>query len=558
MTSSLECVSHGIREVDTRLATNQAHSLPSLHPAVAENNLSFTQTGSPPSTYGTVAVAESSLAVYPNQIPPSPDIAVAEEIWETKKASKPCDVAIATVEDSPSATELIEIFRFLDLSSEIRNRVYHILLGPPQDPSICLTQVLDHRPLEGQNGGVNLDPKFRTKSVKLNRKHEDPNWGVVHQVGPQHLSILLVSKQIYVEAFHVFYTKNCLSFTDTGLLYRFLKNIGYTRRQHLTMVYFLWRGPDAKEAFRLLKTCRRLKTVQFTVPCSHPPGYEALKEVRVENPKARALVHLTPAENSPLDTRNHSSCFGDYRCHCLCRRRYEPASSMQELEKAMMRPRREQDLPDPSEKFDLFKPKREHFKKSEEQDLRQEEASFHQFIGRIEQQGRKLRYLGRRNKVMEATLNQTLTGSAVDDYFRDFADKLAQDKRMAKFAERWHAKRRAEQEAKERDERERKEAIEEKERAVEMRREARELKWKLAREAREQAKKGAREARELKRRTAREAKEREKMMAGEARAQKKAAREEAKGRHKKTTRKSTKGTNSVEEEKEAVSKSKEL
>lgn len=472
-----------------------------------------------------------------------------------------CDVAIATVEDSPSATELIEVFRFLDLASEIRNRVYHNLLGPPQDPSICLTQVLDTRPLQAQ---VNLDQRFLTKSVKLNRKHKDPNWGVIHQVEPQHLSILLVSKQIYEEAFHVFYTKNCLSFTDTGLLYRFLKNIGYTRRQHLTMVYFLWRGPDAKEAFRLLKTCRRLKTVQFTVPCSHPPGYEALKEVRVENPKARALVHFTPAQNPPLDIRDHTSCFGDYRCHCLCRRRYEPASSMRELEQAMMRPRREQDVLNLNEKFDLFKPKREQFKKSEEQDLLQEEASFHRFIGRIEQQGKQLRYLGRRNKVMEATLNQTLTGSAVDDYFRDFADKLAKDKRMAKFAERWHAKRRAEQETKERYEREKKEAIEEKERAIEMRREARELKWKLAREAREQAKKEAREARELKRRTAREAKEREKMMASEARAQKKAAREEAaKGRDKKkkktttTTITTTKGTNSVEE-KEVVSQSNEL
>ena len=233
---------------------------------------------------------------------------------------------------------------------------------------------------------------------------------------------------------------------------------------------------------------------------------------------------------------------------------------MRELEKAMMRPRREQDLPDPNEKFDLFKPKREHFKKSEEQDLLREEASFHQFIGRIEQKGKQLRYLGRRNKVMEATLNQTLRGSAVDDYFRDFDDKLAKDKRMAKFAERWHAKRSAEQEAKERDEREKREAIEEKERAIEMRREARELKWKLAREAREHAKKEAREARELKRRIAREAKEHEKMMASEARAQKKAAREEAKGRNTKkltTTRTTTKGTNGVEE-KEVVSQSKEL
>ena len=517
----------------------------------------FTQARNPPLAHGTVAVAESGLAVYQTEVLPSPDIAVADINPETNTADKSSDVAIVAVEDSPPATEIIEVFRFLDLVSEIRNRIYHFLLGPPQDPSICLTQVLDNRPLGVQSGGVDLDQSFRTRSVKLNRKHRDPDWGVIHQVKPHDLSILLVSKQIYVEAFHVFYTKNCFSFTDTGLLYRFLKNIGYTRRQHLTMVYFLWRGPDAKEAFRLLKTCRRLKVVQFTVPCSHPPGYEALKEVRVEKAKARALVHFAPAQNPPLNIHDHTSCFGDYQCHCLCRRAYEPASNMRELEKAMMRPRREQDFPDPNEKFDLFKPKREYFKKSEEQDLLQEKASFDDFIGRIEQQGKQLRYLGRRNKAMEATLSQTLTGSAaVDEYFRDFADKLAKDRRLAKFAERWHAKRREEREAKERDEREKREAIEEKERAIEMRREARELKWKLAREAREHAKKVAREARELKRRTAREAKEREKMMAKEVRAQKKEAREAAKGCGKNTIDQGGQQTALIK--KEVLSKSKEV
>ena len=190
-----------------------------------------------------------------------------------------------------------------------------------------------------------------------------------------------------------------------------------------------------------------------------------------------------------------------------------------------MRPRRQEDLPRAEEKFELFKPKREHFKKSEDQDLLEEEAAFHDFTSRMEQQGKELRYLGRRNKTMEALLNQTLKGSAVDDYFRDFAAKLAADKRLIKMKERWHAKRQEEKETKERWARQAKEAAEAKELAIKTRREARELKWKIARETREHAKKLAKEARELKRRTAREAKEREKMMAREAKAQKKAARE---------------------------------
>ena len=499
-TASLDFIQEETRGSDTRSTISHAYNSPSLRPTVATNNLLLTQIDAQTSTHGTVAVTESILAVYQIGALISHDNAVAEMNSATNKGRKPRDIGIATDGDSSPVTETTETFRFLDLASEIRNRIYHFILGPPQDPSICLTQVLDTRTPSAQSGGVDFDRSFRTKSVKINCKHKDPDWGAIHEVKPCDLSILMVSKRVYVEAFHVFYTSNCFSFTDTELLYRFLKNIGYTRRQHLTMIYFLWRGPDAKEAFRLLKTCRRLRLVQFTVPCSHPPGYEALKEVRVETAKARAIVHFSPAQNPPLNIHDHTSCFGDYQCHCLCRRPYEPASSMQELENAMMRPRRDQDLPDPDEKFDLFKPKREHFKKSEEQDLLQEMASFHGFIDRIEQQGKQLRYLGRRNKVKEAALSQTLTGSEFDNYFREFAEKLAKDKRLLKYQERWHAKRKEEQELKERWEREKREAEEEKERGIQLRREARELKWKIAREAREHAKQVAREERGLGRR----------------------------------------------------------
>lgn len=554
----LKCVSHGFQGFDTCPVINQAHtsSLPSPHSPVAERSSVVIQAGNSTPPHDTVAVIDSSSVVNQTETSPSPDVAVAEsglgiseadnssnaaaaEISsEINEAEKSSYVTTAVAENSAPANEPVEVFRFPDLAPEIRNRIYRLVLGPPQDPSICLTQVLDNRPLRAPSGSVDLDNTFRTKSVMPNPKHKDPQWGVIHQVKSNDLSILLVSKQTYFEAFHVFYSTNCFSFTDTGLLYRFLKNIGYTRRQHLTMVYFLWRGPDAKEAFRLLKTCRRLTTVQFTVPCSHPPGYEALKEVRVENAKARAVVHFAPAQNPPLHIHDHTSCFGDYQCHCLCRRRYEPASNLREIERAMMRPRREQDLPDAEEKFDLFKSKREHFKKSEEQDLLEDKASFDDFIGRIEQQGKELKYLGRRNKSMEAALNQTLKGSDVDDYFRDFAEKLAEDKRLIKRKERWHAKRQEEKAAKELEERLRRESDEAKELEIKTRREARELKWKIARETREHAKQMAKEARELKRRTAREAKEREKMMAREAKAQKKADKE-AKGRDK-TTAKGTK------------------
>lgn len=553
--ASLECVKNDVQEVDTGPAFCQAHSsTPSTTlSAVFKSSPIAVQADNPLSPRITVAVPDGSSTVNQNETLPSPDATVAEISPEIHEDGESSDVAVigaspeinegdnssnVTVVDAESSlpdAEPVKVFRFSDLAPEIRDRIYHFVLGPPEDPSICLTQILDDRPLRAPNGRVDFEHTFRVKSIVQNPDHQDPQWGVIHHVKPHDLSILLVSKQTYVESFHVFYTTNCLSFTNTGLLYRFLKNIGYARRQHLTTIYFLWRGPNAKEAFRLLKTCRQLTTVQFTVPCSHPPGYEALKDIRVEEAKARALIHFAPAQLPPLTIRSHTSCFGDYECHCLCRRPYEPASSLRELEDTMMLPRRQEDLPDPEEKFDLFKPKREHFKKSEDQDMLEEKAAFDDFTSRMEQQGKELKYLGRRNKNLEAFLNQTLTGPAVEDYFRDFAAKLAADRRLVKRQERWHAKRQQEQETKERWAREAKEAAEAKELAIKMRKEARELKWKIARETREQAKKTAKEARELKRRTAREAKEREKMMARDAKAQKKAARE-SNDRDKKTSK----------------------
>ena len=486
-----------------------------------------TETFSPPPD---AVVVEVKPAI--NTSDQSSDINDAETSQNITEAGNSSDATLAVAEDLATTDESVEIFRFTDLPPEIRNRIYRFILGPPQDPSICLTQILDNRPLEAQSEGVDIDNTFRTKSVIPNPKHQDPEWGVTHKVDPNDLSILLASKQIYTEACLFFYATNCFAFTDTGLLYRFLKNIGYTRRQHLTMIYFLWRGEDAKEAFRLLKTCRQLTSVQFTVPCSHPPGYEALKEVRVETAKARALVHFAAPQVQ------HSSCFGDYQCHCNCNMRssYEPASNLQEIEQAMMRPRRKQNLPDAEEVFDLFTPKREYFKRSEDQELLGGKAAFNEFIDRMEWKGKHLSHVGYRNKTLEAAQHQTLKGKAADDYFRDFDAKLAADRRQVRREEYWGAKHAKLKEQREREERRKREAIEAKGLAIKRRKVVRALKLKFARDNREQAKKMAREARELKRRTAREAKEREKMMAREAKAQKKVS-GESKPRDEKKTNK---------------------
>ncbi len=189
------------------------------------------------------------------------------------------------------------------------------------------------------------------------------------------LNILLACKQIYMEAFHVFYTSNRFYFPDTQLLYSFLKGVGYNRRQHLTMIVFEWCGPYAKEAFRLLKACRRLKSVQFTIPCGEPPGYAALREIRGLDQALVLNRHhygITEEDYAMLRSENY---------YCLRHhggQRKGPLDDVQELERAMMRPRLRQYAEDPSEKLDLFKGKREALKKTEESILFEDRVSWYQ------------------------------------------------------------------------------------------------------------------------------------------------------------------------------------
>ncbi len=181
---------------------------------------------------------------------------------------------------------------------------------------------------------------------------------VTVEPAPLDLSILLVSKQTYLEAFHILYAHNTFTFNNIGTLLKFLQRIGYARRQQVVSVVFKWIGADPKAAFRLLKTCSRLKRIEFTLCYFQLKGLVALREVRgleeVEIHHRRQLAF----------------------CVCMavlgrgCNRNMHlddtQLSDPIELKEAMMRPRLKQYE---QKEIDLFNLKKENFRESEERSL---------------------------------------------------------------------------------------------------------------------------------------------------------------------------------------------
>lgn len=154
--------------------------------------------------------------------------------------------------------------KHLPFPSEIRHRIYNIALQLPNCFVPEQVAMFNYADLKIRS------PSRHSHQYPLCRKHPCPF----------DLSLLLVSKQTYMEAFHIFYQNNTLYFNDTDTLLQFLKNIGFARRQEVTNIGFDWVGAESKAAFRLLKTCSNLQTVRLTMTKTHPKGYEALREVR--------------------------------------------------------------------------------------------------------------------------------------------------------------------------------------------------------------------------------------------------------------------------------------
>ena len=135
--------------------------------------------------------------------------------------------------------------KHLPFPPEIRQRIYKYALQLPG----CLKEPLYHYAPPTSRSGT-LWP------VKRQSFHYPLDAGAR---SPFDLSLLLVSKQTFLEAYHVFYRFNTIFFASTDALLEFLQGIGYARRQELTDIGFDWIGEEAKATFRLLRTCGNLR-----------------------------------------------------------------------------------------------------------------------------------------------------------------------------------------------------------------------------------------------------------------------------------------------------------
>lgn len=99
---------------------------------------------------------------------------------------------------------------------------------------------------------------------------------------PLDLSLLLVSRRTYREAFDVFYRINRLEISDTDVLYTFLMNIGPERRNSITDISFGFDGNRKREALELLKSCTNLIFLEVQLFTNRMPDdeFEMLRQIR--------------------------------------------------------------------------------------------------------------------------------------------------------------------------------------------------------------------------------------------------------------------------------------
>lgn len=151
--------------------------------------------------------------------------------------------------ESTGRPETLSHFRFLDLPPEIRLIVYDLLLiQPGRDVTLRYADYYRYR--------------HENREAVMKEKHP----AYVARPYPQSvLAILGVCRRIRNEASPIFYRGNCLNSLNVTNLGCFLGSLSLERRSYIRHVRFEYRGKRAPAAFRLLKTCENLRTLQIRV-----------------------------------------------------------------------------------------------------------------------------------------------------------------------------------------------------------------------------------------------------------------------------------------------------
>ena len=235
------------------------------------------------------------------------------------KRTMSSEVAISTTQRPMTAQ--------LPLPPEIRNLIYIYML----------------------TGNTDSSQGFRS-SIAGNEKEQTD----VCRPSTSRLSILLVSRETFLEAYPIYYRVNLFYFPNVNILRRFLKNIGLARRQHVTRICFSWTGVDAKKTCRLLMRCPRLTFVDIVLS-----NYNQTRLGSPGLPKATECAFLrevrgleTVAFTCDLSTRYGSTIYNQF----------ETAADLEELCDAMRRPRLDRFKATSEAEINPLKPKREIYK----------------------------------------------------------------------------------------------------------------------------------------------------------------------------------------------------
>jgi hypothetical protein len=150
-------------------------------------------------------------------------------------------------------------FPFLRLPPELRDVIYHMMFRFPPS-GIELTCVGNER-----NRVLRAVTKDTVATFSADKWMSCVDWspfGLYKEPIQQTLSLLLVNKQIFKEAFSHFYRENVFYFASVDNLGDVLRSLPRYRRQHLTQIAFrfeAYHSPLATRVFRYLASLPNLR-----------------------------------------------------------------------------------------------------------------------------------------------------------------------------------------------------------------------------------------------------------------------------------------------------------